>query len=542
MAQSALNQDDITCAICLDLLQVPVTLPCGHSYCMDCIQNHWDQQVRVNCPQCRESFSPRPALVKSTVLAHLVEELKKTGLTARPSEQCYAGPGDVSCDLCSGRKLKAVKSCLQCLVSYCESHLQPHHEVAMFQKHQLVAPFDRLQENICSQHNKLMEIFCHTDEQIICYLCSMDQHKGHETVSSAAERAQRQEQLLNKRTQFLQSLQDKENMQKRLRQEAQDIRRSAQTAVQRSDDSFRELTLLMDKRRSEVEQKIRSEEQNQLQQIQKCQDELQLDITELKKTISELDSLCLTPDHNHFIQLCPPLLKTTHNSESQTESRLHTKTGVDFADITRAVTELKDKLLLTLRDFKPEPINLRKDLIRYASNITLDPNTANKYLSLSEGNRRATNMIQMQKYPDHPDRFFNWTQVMSREGLIGKCYFEVELTWMGKVFIGLTYKDISRTGGNYTSLFGKNDKSWALECKNDQYAFWSNNVRSVVMGPVSNRVGVYLDHSAGALSFYSVKDETMVLLHRIQTTFTQPLYAGLWIYSDTDTACFPKLQ
>lgn len=312
--------------------------------------------------------------------------------------------------------------------------------------------------------------------------------------------------------------------------------------MQRSDDSFRELMLLMDKRRSEVEQKIRSEEQNQLQQIQKCQDELQLDITELKETISELDSLCLTPDHNHFIQLCPPLLKTTHNSESQTESRLLTKTGVDFADITRAVIELKDKLLLTLKDFKPEPINLRKDLIRYASNITLDPNTANKYLSLSEGNGRATNMIQMQKYPDHPDRFFNWTQVMSREGLIGKCYFEVELTWMGKVFIGLTYKDINRTGGNYTSLFGKNDKSWALECENDQYAFWSNNVRSVVMGPVSNRVGVYLDHSAGALSFYSVKDETMVLLHRIQTTFTQPLYAGLWIYSDTDTACFPKLQ
>uniref|UniRef100_A0A8C6SWM4 RING-type domain-containing protein n=1 Tax=Neogobius melanostomus TaxID=47308 RepID=A0A8C6SWM4_9GOBI len=234
MAQRALCEDALTCSICLETLKDPVTLPCGHSYCMDCIQTNWDQEVRYSCPQCREIFTPRPVLAKNTVLANLVEELKMSG------------------------------SCLQCLVSYYQ--------------------------------------------QIICSLCSVDQHQGHHTVSSAAERAHRQKQLEAKRALLQQNLQHKETEQERLQQEAQDISRSAQTAVQRSGDSFREMALLLEKRRSEVEQQIRSEEQIQLKQVQELQDQLQRDVTELKRSISELDTLSLTPDHNQFLLLCPSLL------------------------------------------------------------------------------------------------------------------------------------------------------------------------------------------------------------------------------------------
>uniref|UniRef100_A0A8C9Z0D1 B30.2/SPRY domain-containing protein n=1 Tax=Sander lucioperca TaxID=283035 RepID=A0A8C9Z0D1_SANLU len=163
----------------------------------------------------------------------------------------------------------------------------------------------------------------------------------------------------------------------------------------------------------------------------------------------------------------------------------------------------------------------RAGFLKYSREITLDPNTANTWLLLSEGNRKATFMSQQQSYCSHPDRFTNKYQVLSRESLTGRCYWEVERRG-GGVYVAVTYKNISRAGGSDECRFGRNDKSWAS-------TFWSNNVQTPVSGPESSRVGVYLDHSAGILSFYSVS-ETMTLLHRVQTTFTQPLYAGLQVY------------
>ncbi|XP_064857586.1 LOW QUALITY PROTEIN: E3 ubiquitin-protein ligase TRIM47-like [Oncorhynchus nerka] len=193
----ATARDSISCSICLDLLKDPVTTSCGHSYCLGCIDGSWDPDDHkgfYSCPLCMERFIQRPVLKKNTLLSDLVENLK-TGLQPAPPSHCYAEPGDVECDFCSGRKLKAVMSCLVCLASYCETHLKPHYESPTFKKHQLVPATTQLQEKICSHHYKLLAVYCRSDQQFICYQCLLDEHKGHETVSVAAERIAKQREL-----------------------------------------------------------------------------------------------------------------------------------------------------------------------------------------------------------------------------------------------------------------------------------------------------------------------------------------------------------
>ncbi|XP_078143684.1 tripartite motif-containing protein 16-like [Centroberyx gerrardi] len=541
MAQQGIQLDGakLCCSICLDLLKDPVTIPCGHSYCMSCIKSCWDEEDQKkihSCPQCRQTFTPRPVLVKNTMLAELVEDLKKTGLQAAPPDRCYAGPGDVACDFCTGRKLKAIKSCLMCLASYCEQHLQPHYDVAPLKKHKLVEATMKLQENICSRHDEVMKIFCRTDQQCICYLCSMDEHKGHDTVSAAAERTERQKELGVSRQKIQQRIQNGEKDVKVLQHEVKAINLSADKAVEDSEKIFTELVRLIEKRSSDVKEQIRSRQKAEASRAEELQEKLKQEIAELRRKDAELEQLSHTEDHTHFLHNYPSLSRLSESTDSPS-TNIHPLRY--FEDVTAAVSEARDKLQDILTEewpkiswtvtevdvllSQPREPKTRAEFLQYSRQITLDPNTANTNLSLSEGNRKATRVIEKQLYSSHPDRFNKWRQVLSREGLTGRCYWEVEWS-RGRVSIAVSYKDISRTGG--TCEFGYNDKSWALDYYYNQ--FIHNNIKTPIPGPLSSRVGVYLDHRAGILSFYSVS-ETMTLIHRVQTTFTQPLYPGLWL-------------
>ncbi|XP_017165442.1 tripartite motif-containing protein 16-like [Poecilia reticulata] len=516
MEQGLLDQENFSCSICLDLLSNPVTTSCGHSYCFTCIKTHWDEEDQRgihSCPQCRRTFKPRPDLCKNTILAASVEQLRKTGLQAAPADHRYTGHEDVTCDLCTGKKIKAIKSCLVCLASYCEKHLQSHYDEPQLRNHRLVELFKNLQENICTRYS---------------------------TVSAAAERTERQRELKERRGNIQQRIQDREKDVKLLHQEVEAINHSADKTVEDSEKIFTELIRLLQKRSSDVKQQIRSQQETEVSRVKDVQEKLEQEISELKRKDAELEQLSHTEDHNQFLlnyPSLPALRESTHSSSINIRPLRH------FEDVTAAVSELRDKLQDVLRDSwtnislmvtevdvllsEPESKS-RADFLKYSCEITMDPNTANNYLLLSEGNRKATVMDEPQSYSSHPDRFTDYCQILSKESLTGRCYWEVQ--WSGRVYVVVAYKNIIREGGD--SIFGSNDQSWALDFEQNMYIFWHNNIKTSISGPVSSRVGVYLDHRAGILSFYSVS-ESMTLIHRVQTRFTEPLHAGVCFVSET---------
>ncbi|XP_004085779.2 tripartite motif-containing protein 16-like [Oryzias latipes] len=536
MAQQVfLDKEKLICSICFDLQKDPVTIPCGHSYCLECIQNFWigEEPKAPSCPQCRQNFTSRPVLVRNTILAELVEDARKAELQPTSSERSGTGPEHVDCDFCEGKKLKAAMSCLTCMVSYCEQHLQLHFSVAALKKHKLVKATLKLQENICIRHDEVIKIFCRTDQKCICSLCSMDEHKGHDMVSAAAERAERQTKLGLDQQKVQQRILNLEEDLEVLQQAVEAINLSAEKTIKESQNLFKGLICLLEQKCSEVEQKVTSYQREEVRKVEELQEKMQHEITKLKKTEAELDQLSSTEDHLHFLNNYSSLSDLSICTDLPSfEQAQHC-----FDDALKAVSETREKLEETLRDqttkildivdvFLPEDFRSREDFMKYYHQITLDPNTANRNLSLSEQNRTATWTKLEQNYSSHPDRFAKRSQVLSAEGLTGRCYWEVD--WSGVVYIAVAYKDRSGTGTWDESAFGFNDKSWALKCSPTEYTFYHKSSCVSIAAPRSSRVGVYLNHKAGTLSFYSISD-SMTLLHKVQTTFTQPLHAGFWI-------------
>ncbi|XP_056444922.1 NLR family CARD domain-containing protein 3-like isoform X1 [Gadus chalcogrammus] len=187
---------------------------------------------------------------------------------------------------------------------------------------------------------------------------------------------------------------------------------------------------------------------------------------------------------------------------------------------------------------------LKPALKKYACDLTLDPNTAHRRLSLSEDNRKVTLVEEVQSYPDHPDRFDYWEQVLGREALTGRCCWEVERE--GWVSIGVTYRGITRRGGGDDSRLGWNNKSWVLYCSDGRYSAWYNGRWTALpLRPAgSTRVGVYLDRPAGSLSFYRVSpggggsSDTLTHLHTFCSSFTQEdLLPGVGVEGGSASLC-----
>ncbi|XP_047676316.1 E3 ubiquitin/ISG15 ligase TRIM25-like isoform X2 [Tachysurus fulvidraco] len=570
-ADISTEQDRFSCPVCQELLKEPVTTPCGHNFCKVCIDEFWDKEDQrsvYSCPQCKVTHNTRPELCRNNKLAKVVEELKENELQSA-STHCYAGPGEVECDSCTGRKRKAVNSCLVCQASYCEDHLQPHYQSPAFKKHKLVEACAELQERICSEHDKLMEIYCRTDQSFICYLCAMDQHKGHDTVSTKTERTKKQNELKEEQIKSQQKIQEKQKKVQELKQTV-DINKVHSQAAEEDQRIFNELISSMQKKRSEVKELIRSQEEAEVSRAERLLNPLEQELADLNRRVTEMEQLSHTHDDIHFLQSFPSLCVSPGCDDSPSftvnQHLSFDGTGKSLSDLKKQVEQnseeefnkiqpqaaAEQKILpsgpmidernlqsTAVQSVLPSEPDRRADFLQYFCCLILDPNTAHPQLILSENNRVVTRSETRQEYSDHPERFDSWPQVLCKESVFGRCYWEVERS--GDVLISMSYKKISRKGHGKESQFGFSSQSWSLRCSSSSVYFWHNNIKTELQGPSSSRIGVYVDHSAGTLSFYSVSD-TMRLLHRVHTTFTQPLYAGfcIWSYDLPVSLCDPK--
>ncbi|TDH15996.1 hypothetical protein EPR50_G00015220 [Perca flavescens] len=477
---------DDYCSLCVDTLRDPVTIPCGDTYCLECIKIYWDQVDHTgvySCPQCRATFTPRPKLRRN--LPDVKHEQRRQPPELTPFPYMHR---ESFCDFCIGHRKKAVKSCLMCLAYYCETHVKPHYESSTFKRHKLVDETGHLDRKICHQHEKGLELFCRSDQMCICVLCTVREHRGHKITSAEEERIEKQKVLVVTQTEVQYIIQERMKELQELKHNVDVLKSGAQRAQAESDKTFHEMLQAVERWKAEIHQMIMANMQAAMSQAEGYVDRLQQEILELQRRDAELRQILETEDNIHFLQNFPSLCiapeamvpKVLINpqfsfgeiSKTATEMKEHLDNicKKELSEISKRVSETPVYILLPRNgderlkvpsrvDFQ-EPKS-RTDFLRYSCKMSFDPNTVYKELVLSGGNQRVTH---------------------------------------------------------------------------SGYSAWHNKVeRDLPEAPRATRIGVYLDYAGNTVAYYSIS-ETMELIHRFKAQFSEPLYAGFGVGSSV-TLC-----
>ncbi|XP_028672551.1 tripartite motif-containing protein 16-like isoform X2 [Erpetoichthys calabaricus] len=509
-AASSAYHEMFNCNVCFFTVQEePVALPCGHKFCTNCMKKSSSERADCRCPLCQCVFAPE-ALSKNAQQVEMAEQW--TGVGSAATE-----PMDVPCDVCIGVKRKAAQTCVTCLASFCETHIQPHKQSEALKRHRLEEPTSNLQQKLCPNHRIMLQLYCRTDQKCVCLLCVAVKHKDHELVEMETERAEKQAQMDVKRKEIESSVWKKQ------RQVALTI-----AAI----EELRSIQRL----RSEVTVLIRNYEQREVRKAEELIQQLEKEIEEQKRNISRMAELSQTDDHIDFLQKFSSVQDLPIDGDTPSiptkrrllpgsvrmdicslQKYLNTISSLEFVEMRQTGLDEPNYVLQSLME--------RSFLLKYACPLSLDANTVNGSLRISEENTMVNFNTVKAHYLIHPDRFERWPQVLCREALFGRRYYW-EVKWSGEhADIGVAYNGICRKSGDSKCLLGGNDKSWSLVCSGSRCSVRHNGLDTVISAPSSQTIGVYLDWHAGTLSFYSISD-TPTLLFRFHTTFAQPLYPG----------------
>ncbi|XP_076158964.1 uncharacterized protein trim25l isoform X2 [Alosa pseudoharengus] len=370
------TEEQFNCPVCLDLPTDPTTIPCGHSYCMECITDFWDNEKEktktpgaFSCPECRQTFSPRPQLCRNTMLAEAMEQVRKGNLstTAREtirrahgaSVKASAGAkgrasgggansrrgsgqrGAVPCDQCVSGERDAVKTCLVCMASFCEVHLKLHTTNAKLKGHELIAPTANITEKICAQHKYLQEFYCKPCQMYVCWLCTSNQHKGHDSVSTQAQRTEKQKELEAAQTQNQQRLQERQKELKDMKKVVETLTRSSEKVQEDVDLVLGELQQSVQKLLDLVGGVMLSTGQEKIGEAQDVLQKLEAEVRKLKKRETASRDLIRSQDNIYFLQKCDALVTPVEESDVGCVS---VNPDVTFDWVKGTIRDLRDRV------------------------------------------------------------------------------------------------------------------------------------------------------------------------------------------------------
>ncbi|XP_039462182.1 E3 ubiquitin-protein ligase TRIM39-like isoform X2 [Oreochromis aureus] len=517
-ASCLLSEDRFLCSICLDVFTDPVSTPCGHNFCKNCISQHWDISERCQCPVCKKDFQTRPELHINTFISDMVSQFRhetQQKVSSSSSEQQAAKPGEVPCDICTGTKLKALKSCLVCLASYCHTHLQPHLTASRLKRHQLIDPEENLESRMCMKHNKPLELFCKTDQTCVCMLCSVIDHKTHEFVPLREEYEGPKSELVKTEAEIQQMIQ-------KTRQKIQEIKESVKMSKDAADREkaegvqvFTALKESVDRRLNELIKDIEDKQETTEKQAEGFIKDLEQEISELMKRSSEVEQLSRSKDHLHLLQSFSSL-KAAPTTKDWTEVSIHPPSYE--GTVVRAVDQLKETLSKDMKKLFEAEL---KRVQQYAVDVTLDPDTAHPYLILSDDGKQVHCGEEENDLPDNPERFSEIPIVLGKQSFSsGRFYFEVQVNDKTNCSLGVANESVNRK----EEITPSPEKGyWSVGVYENICVALEDLPVCLPLQSYPEKVGVFVDYEEGLVSFHNVDDAALIYSFT-GCTFTEKLY------------------
>ncbi|XP_032399884.1 E3 ubiquitin-protein ligase TRIM39 isoform X2 [Etheostoma spectabile] len=438
---------------------------------------------------------------------------------------------EVLCDVCLGDgRPKAIKSCLVCLTSYCDEHLTSHS--ARFTKHKLIEPVANMEDRMCPKHERLLELFCKRDQTCVCVLCTETDHRAHYTVPVEREWTEKKAQLKKTEIDVQQMIQDRVTKMEEIKRSVEQNKASAQREVEESMQVVSELVRSIQKSQAELVSVIEEKQRQTESWAQGLITALEQEIAALKRRNTDLENVART-DHIHFLKSFPAL-STPPCVKDWSETSVPTDMCVGM--IRRSVSKLKASLNEIIGRLAESEI---KKIMKYTVDVTLDPDSANPWLQLSQDRHQVRHLGAWQDLPDNPDRFDTVVIVLGRNGFTsGRHYWEVQVGDKDDWYMGVARSSVNRKGRISVST---TQGYWALAMKKGQgYRVSTSPPIVLPLDPKPKRVGVYVDYEEGQVSFYDVKARTHI--YTFKDTFMEKILPFFYLYccdkaSDTISIC-----